>query len=230
MKAIHRIKTLEKPHEYALWFAETPGGVLGISTLAGFGVGKVVTFAAGRLAFKPIAGLVLKGGMIAGGTALVAPQLADIKSTFEKGEVGEGLGKVGKLSVGMAGGYVGYKTGASSFLRVGPSKGLTPYEAGYKTAYPKYLYKQMAMGKMPIPQGLKGIKLGKLLYEKILPDIRSRTPIQYEPNLGNVQSIAKHGVMKTWFSKHLRWKWRKSELFGGASEEVAKTHDIDVTF
>jgi len=230
IEELHKIKT--DPIGQGI---QSPIGHIPYMFLGAFGIGKGLAYVGGRLIARPfVSTVVTKVIPTAVGTALITPTAIDIKHTFERGDTGKAIGKLTVLSMYVGAGYKGFKAGQQSISGLlGRGKGLTSYEMGAWKSYRTGIIKQMNIGKISYRQGIAGIKASKELYGKLTPDIRymAKHPVyQAEPTLGNIQSFQRTPLLKGWFQRHLSYKWRRSEIFGGAATEKPTTHDLDIAY
>jgi hypothetical protein len=235
VKAMHRTTVIKEAGgiispEFAKYWFENPATQIGMAVVGGYGIGKLGTYAAGRVSGSVLATRALQIGGLSIGAALAAPAVIDIHSTWKRGDTGEAVGKLGMLGVQVGAGYSGYKMGASSTSGLfGRNKGLTAFEAGAKKAYVNTLRSGMKSGDIDLLQGVRGIRASQA-YFKIKADIRMSNlrPFQAEPSFTNIQTLEKTPGLRNWFKQHS--KFRKSEIFGGAASEKVSTHDIDIMY
>jgi len=235
IKAMHRTTVIKEAGgilspEFAKYWFENPTTQIGMAVAGGYGIGKLGTYAAGRVSGSVLATRALQIGGVSVGAVLATPAVIDIHSTWKRGDTGEAVGKLGLLGVQVGSGYVGYKMGAASTSGFfGKGKGLTSFEAGAKKAYVNTLRSGMKSGDIDLLQGARGIRASQA-YFKIKADIRLRglRPFQAEPSFTNIQTLEKTPGLRNWFKRHSIH--RKSEIFGGAASEKVSTHDIDIMY
>lgn len=111
------------------------GMAFGISAIAT----KAVPFVVGATTtkFGPVAGMIVKGGMVGAGGALVAHEGLQIKGLVEKGRIGEAIGRVNMLGLMVSGAYAGYRSVG------GRAAAMASYEAGASRVKPFQVKKLM---------------------------------------------------------------------------------------
>jgi len=227
IQAMHRIKNLETPTDFATWYLQSPATQIGLSIAGGYGIGKIGGYAAGRVSTSILGTRILKYGSLLVGAAVITPTAFDITKTFQEGETGRGIAKIGMTGLLFAGGYSGYKAGMKSTSGLfGKHKGLTSYEIGSWKAFRTSMVKGMNKGEIGLRQGISSIKASK---DRIsfFKDMRNRglNPYQPEPEFMRVQALEKTPYLRNWFKRH-----SISEIFGGAASDKPSTHDIDIMY
>lgn len=146
IKALHKIMT-----EPVITAVQSPVAHLPWYFVGGAGIKVGLGYAAGKLAFRPVASAILTKLIPAtvGGVMLTKEGL-DIKTTFERGDTGAGAVRLTTLGLSLAALGLGYRAGGKLTF-----KGLTPKQIGYTKALPE---SKMDFSKLPVLKQMKSFK------------------------------------------------------------------------
>lgn len=221
IQAIHSTKEGFVPFAFKM-----PTTQIGIAAVGGqaFGAGTTYTtgYLTGRYGATSTAMSLFKGSQLLAGGTMAAITGKSVYETFEKQGVGEGLGMVATMSLAVAAGYKGYKSGQSMKLgKVGFMR------RGFQRGFEKRLISDIQSGRISGEQGLNVLRSSQLEYDlrKGLGNVAvDQGSLKWE----NIQTLQDKPDMIKFMQRHtLR---RKSEVFGSFTEGRSEVHDLDVMY
>jgi len=211
----------------AMAVIENPFVQIALGKAGGMAIGKLTGSASGYLAarYGPRAVQAFNLAQLAAGGALVGPQAYSIGKKAYEGKTAEAIGDITMFGLTFAAGIEGYRLGKGTPKLFGKSKGLTPYEAGYK----KGLVKSKRFD--PLQKEYYNI------VSEIKQDLRLRhvMPVQEEPTYTNVRALEQYNkqkadILRNVIKNQLISLKNRAQISGGAGTEKPSTGDIDELF
>lgn len=228
IRALHSFKTFQKegPIGFGKYYLSSPMGVIGTSAIAGGVISTGTKFAGGYIAARYGAGSLASFGFKAAqagvGGAMIGYTVADVEHTFKTAGPSEGLKKATQTGLAFAGGYAGYKMGATGTIR-----GATAGEWGARRGFETKIVKGIESGYISPTVGSEVLRASRLEFD-LRRMLRGVKVPRSEVDFSRVSTLKDYPKTQEFFSKHLLR--RKSGIFGSLGEDRPDVHDIDVMY